>query len=111
MEPYPAIGIHANHMDMTKFCGDDSAGYLRIVGELLRYVESSKSIGGTTGSPRASGVSSGGVERDSGLSNRGISITGAISGRNVVTGTQTTGGTTNFTFNCTDQMRISTLCL
>lgn len=40
MDPYPAIGIHANHMDMTKFGGDDSPGFIKVLGVLQRWVES-----------------------------------------------------------------------
>ncbi|TKA69469.1 hypothetical protein B0A49_05207, partial [Cryomyces minteri] len=36
---YEAIGIHANHTDMTKFSASDSPGYTKVVGELQRWVK------------------------------------------------------------------------
>ncbi|TKA59259.1 hypothetical protein B0A49_08920 [Cryomyces minteri] len=36
---YEAIGIHANHTDMTKFSASDSPGYAKVVGELQRWVK------------------------------------------------------------------------
>ncbi|KAM0800739.1 hypothetical protein BDR22DRAFT_932188 [Usnea florida] len=36
---YPSYGIHANHMDMTKFDDKDSAGYESVLGELRRWVK------------------------------------------------------------------------
>lgn len=43
MDGYPAISIHANHMDMTKFGSDDSLGYIRVLGELRRWIEAATS--------------------------------------------------------------------
>ncbi|MCJ1271350.1 hypothetical protein MMC22_011250 [Lobaria immixta] len=40
---YAGYGIHANHMDMTKFDGRDDAGYESVVGELRRWVKGLKS--------------------------------------------------------------------
>lgn len=34
-----AIGIHADHIGMTKFGSDDSPGYVKILGELRRWME------------------------------------------------------------------------
>ncbi|MCJ1266225.1 hypothetical protein MMC22_006108 [Lobaria immixta] len=36
---YASYGIHANHMDMTKFDGRDNDGYESILGELRRWVK------------------------------------------------------------------------
>ncbi|KAK5283029.1 hypothetical protein LTR16_005586, partial [Cryomyces antarcticus] len=36
---YEAIGIHANHTDMTKFSANDSPGYIEVIGELQRWVK------------------------------------------------------------------------
>ena len=33
------IGIHANHMDMTKFASTDDAGFLAVCGELRRWIK------------------------------------------------------------------------
>ncbi|KAI9781444.1 MAG: hypothetical protein M1839_006038 [Geoglossum umbratile] len=35
---YNSIGIHANHMDMTKFSSDEDQGYLSVSTEILRWV-------------------------------------------------------------------------
>ncbi|KAJ9660138.1 hypothetical protein H2201_007045 [Coniosporium apollinis] len=43
MDGYPVISIHANHMDMTKFGSDDSLGYIRVLGELRRWIEAATS--------------------------------------------------------------------
>ncbi|EON65773.1 hypothetical protein W97_05012 [Coniosporium apollinis CBS 100218] len=43
MDGYKAIPIHANHMDMTKFGSDDSLGYIRVLGELRRWIEAATS--------------------------------------------------------------------
>ena len=36
---YIAIGIRANHMDMTKFDSTDDTGFLAIYGELRRWIK------------------------------------------------------------------------
>ena len=33
------IGIHANHMDMTKFASMDDAGFVAVCGELRRWIK------------------------------------------------------------------------
>lgn len=43
MDGYPAIPIHANHMDMTKFGSDDSPGYIRVLRELRRWIKAATS--------------------------------------------------------------------
>jgi hypothetical protein len=94
MDPYPAMSIHANHMDMTKFGGDDSAGYIKVLSELRRFVESANNMQQTnqsSGSAEKQAVSTPG--------GGGINFYGAITGDKIIAGTQTTGGTTNFTFN------------
>lgn len=35
---YIPIGIHSNHMDMTKFVSMDDAGFLALCGELRRWI-------------------------------------------------------------------------
>ncbi|CAI4212452.1 unnamed protein product [Parascedosporium putredinis] len=42
MDPYNSIGIHANHMDLVRFGGDDSPGYIKVVGELRRWIDALK---------------------------------------------------------------------
>ncbi|KAH8803004.1 hypothetical protein F5884DRAFT_756306 [Xylogone sp. PMI_703] len=41
---YPSIGIHSNHMDMTKFDSEDNLGFVSVVGELRRWVKELKPI-------------------------------------------------------------------
>ena len=100
IDPYPSIGIHANHMDMTKFGGDDSAGYIKVSNELRRFVKSASNA-----DTRARNIYQGGEGSNTGqkqalLSRGGINFYGAVTGDKVVAGTQTTqGGTTNFSFN------------
>lgn len=37
---YVPIGIHANHMDMTKFAALDDPGFIAVSGELQRWIRS-----------------------------------------------------------------------
>ncbi|KAI1170200.1 Alpha/Beta hydrolase protein [Nemania sp. FL0916] len=37
---YIPIGIHANHMDMTKFAAADDPGFIAVTGELRRWIKS-----------------------------------------------------------------------
>lgn len=99
IDPYPAIGIHANHMDMTKFGGDDSAGYIKVLSELRRYIQSAVNTAGTARRLQDGGKFSTNGEREKDAGRGGIIFNGAITGHNVIPGTQTMqGGTTNFTF-------------
>lgn len=36
---YIPIGIHGNHMDMTKFASVDDPGFLAVCGELRRWIK------------------------------------------------------------------------
>lgn len=36
---YVSIGIHSNHMDMTKFETEDDPGFISVTGELRRWVK------------------------------------------------------------------------
>lgn len=40
---YTSIGIHNNHMGMTKFESKEDPGYVSILGELRRWVKGFKS--------------------------------------------------------------------
>lgn len=48
------IGIHANHVDMTKFDDAEDPGYQAIIGELWRW---SRDAQQTQAGPHASGIS------------------------------------------------------
>jgi len=100
MDPYPAISIHANHMDMTKFGGDDSAGYIKVLSELGRFIDS-VTIGDGTAKDSQQGDPGCTDREDKATSAQGvINFNGRITGRNVIAGPQTMkGGATNFTFN------------
>jgi hypothetical protein len=37
------MGIHANHMDMTKFSSDEDPGYLNVSTEIMRWIRSVQS--------------------------------------------------------------------
>jgi tetratricopeptide (TPR) repeat protein len=44
LREYASVGIHSNHMDMTKFEGEDDPGSLRVVGELQVWVKDLKQL-------------------------------------------------------------------
>lgn len=44
---YTQIGIHDNHMGMTKFENEKDAGYISILGELKRWAKELKSEAGS----------------------------------------------------------------
>ena len=53
---YNSIGIHANHVDMGKFGGEDDPGYLSVSAELMRWVRAiqrarGEAVGGPAPSP------------------------------------------------------------
>lgn len=39
---YPSLGLHANHMDITKFGSDESPGYIRVLAEIQRLVREAR---------------------------------------------------------------------
>lgn len=39
---HKAVGIHADHVGIAKFASEESHGYVRICGELKRWVEDLK---------------------------------------------------------------------
>lgn len=39
LDRYTSIGIHANHMDMTKFLSDQDPDYRNVLSELLRFIQ------------------------------------------------------------------------
>ena len=43
---YISIGIHSNHMDMTKFEFEDDPGFTSVAGELQRWVKELNSASG-----------------------------------------------------------------
>ena len=49
MNGWPDFSIHANHMDMTKFGGDDSPGYVRVLSALQKWTDSAKALKGKIG--------------------------------------------------------------
>ncbi|KAK9429092.1 bulb-type lectin domain-containing protein [Lipomyces doorenjongii] len=47
LEGYTAIGIDANHMDMTKFSSAGDPGFICVLAELTRWIKEVRSNGGT----------------------------------------------------------------
>ena len=90
---YGSCSIHANHRDMTKFSGRSDAGYGQLLGVLRRWIQDYESR------PHTAGTVQPAPNSDRAVPSGGIVFNGQISGRNVVSGTQTTGGTTNFNFS------------
>ena len=45
LDGYISIGIHANHMDMTKFLSDQDPDYRNVVSELQRFIQPCKQLG------------------------------------------------------------------
>jgi hypothetical protein len=87
-------------MDMTKFGSEDSAGYIKVLKELRRFIKSAASadMRDKNVSQGSEGLNTG--EKQAPSSRGGINFYGPITGDKVIAGTQTTqGGTTNFTFN------------
>lgn len=39
LDRYTSIGIHANHMDMTKFSSDQDPDYRNVLSELQRFIQ------------------------------------------------------------------------
>ena len=44
---YVHIGIHGNHMGMTKFVSEDDPGFVTVAGELRRWMKEIKTMPGT----------------------------------------------------------------
>ncbi|KAI9894034.1 MAG: hypothetical protein M1814_004804 [Vezdaea aestivalis] len=51
---YQCIGIHSNHMDMTKYNGRQDPGYQHVAGELWRWARESEQSSSSAGLPTAS---------------------------------------------------------
>ena len=43
---YQSIGIHSNHMGMTKFESEHDPGFLSVAGELRRWMKELKPVDG-----------------------------------------------------------------
>ncbi|KAL9071165.1 MAG: hypothetical protein Q9157_005560 [Trypethelium eluteriae] len=104
--------IDANHMQMARCSGKTDPRYLAICGVLQRFVRIDLLNGNTQEMKlthptqmEAPSKAAAGPELEHHSSARaqgrtdGIVFSGPISGHNVISGMQTTGGTTNFTFN------------
>ena len=93
---YDNCSINADHRTMTKFTGRADAGYSQVRGVLERWIkeyESSRSVV----SPPESESTTESSGRGGDLYN-GPVFNGTISGRYVIPGAHTTGGTVNFNF-------------
>lgn len=67
---YMSIGIHANHMGMTKFAADDDPGFVSVAGELWRWTKDLESM------PPGGGIDS----RDSASAPEASAMTGEGNG-------------------------------
>jgi len=93
---YGSCSIHANHRNMTKFSGRSDVGYGQVLGVLKRWLHvETQEIHKESKSESVQGR-----QFDNGQKRiqDGIHFHGPINGRNVISGTQTTGGITKFTF-------------
>jgi hypothetical protein len=98
MDPYPTIGIHENHMEMTKFGGKDNAGYIKVLGELKRYVEGTQNIKKAPVNPEA--ASNNEPKANNPSPPGAIVFNGPITGHNVISGmNNASGANTTFNFN------------
>ncbi|KAF2787747.1 hypothetical protein K505DRAFT_379390 [Melanomma pulvis-pyrius CBS 109.77] len=88
--------IDANHRTMTKFSGRADAGYGQVRGVLGRWIKEFEDRRSGAGD-RAIASTTDGSGRG-GSSYNGPVFNGNISGRYVIPGSQTTGGTVNFNF-------------
>jgi protein SERAC1 len=105
---YPNNGIHATHTGMTKFKTAKDAGYARVHDQLWLWcnmVEESQDAWGKEKDAakrqqqRLLQPASATESDQGGTSYSGPVFNGPISGRNVIPGTQVTGGTANFHFS------------
>ena len=118
---YDNCSIHADHRNMTRFTGRADEGYGQVRGVLQRWARSYEESG--LNAAEAENVSTGNVPTESvpteniptrnaptrdvptadgsvrgGSTYHGPVFNGPISGRYVIPGVQTTGGTVNFNF-------------
>lgn len=105
---YPNNGIHATHIEMTKFKTSKDAGYVRVHDQLWLWynmVEESQDVWkeqkvAAKRQQQRLLQPANVTERElGGTSYSGPVFNGPISGRNVIPGTQVTGGTANFNFS------------
>ena len=93
---YDNCSINANHRTMTKFTGRADAGYNQVLGVLDRWMsEYENSCSAVSEAQSASMTDKAGLGGDS---YHGPVFHGAITGRYVIPGAHTTGGTVNFNF-------------
>ncbi|KAE8450572.1 hypothetical protein EG329_006303 [Mollisiaceae sp. DMI_Dod_QoI] len=87
---YESIGIHDDHSAMTKFGGDDSPGYKRVLGELQRWVANLqvKKAGETQKKSPAETPGGGTVTHHGNVGSGGVALYGEQKFQN--------SGTTNF---------------
>jgi len=97
---YDNCSINADHRNMTKFTGRTDAGYGQVRGVLNRWIndyECRPPSSTTNTTPKSNGTED---DSQGGATSYGGPVFNApISGRFVIPGTYTTGGTVNFNFN------------
>ena len=93
---YDNCSINADHRDMTKFTGRADAGYGQVRGVLGRWIQEYETKGSDVDGPPGASKGEDGGSRST--SYNGPVFNGPISGRYVIPGAHTTGGTVNFNF-------------
>jgi hypothetical protein len=93
---YDNCSINADHRTMTKFTGRADAGYGQVRGVVERWIKEYEGDCSVVSQPESAST----TERSGqgGDSYNGPVFNGAISGRYVIPGAHTTGGTVNFNF-------------
>jgi hypothetical protein len=93
---YDNCSINADHRTMTKFTGRADAGYGQVRGVVVRWIKEQE--GDCAAVSQTERVSTTERSGRGGDSYNGPVFNGAISGRYVIPGPHTTGGTVNFNF-------------
>lgn len=94
---YDNCSINADHRTMTKFTGRADAGYGQVRGVLERWIKEHEN--GRAHASEVANTSTADSSDRAGAVYHGPVFNGPISGRYVVPGAHTTGGTVNFNFS------------
>lgn len=95
---YDNCSINADHRKMTKITGRADAGYGQVRGVLERWIKEFESNVGCSDVIEQENTSITNKHNSGGASYHGPVFNGPISGRYVIPGAHTTGGTVNFNF-------------
>lgn len=95
---YDSCSINADHRDMTKFTGRADSGYGQVRGVLERWMQEFESEVSHSDASEAANASKTDDKAGERTSYNGPVFNGDISGRYVIPGAHTTGGTVTFNF-------------